>query len=305
MSLWRLFFTPQGHWRLPWRLVFTTATWLASTAALSTLLVLAWTVSGHAGLQQLASGALDMRLFGALTAVAAVATAFTLALAGRFWEPASWADWGLRFARPAAREVVLGFVVGGFMQAAMALALYLSGAATWHGFTLRTVPWAVALMASGWWLLTFALVGWYEEALLRGYLYSTLAASLRPWVAAAASAAVFALLHDDNPHFDARAGVGLFLAGLFFVYARRPRPWGLALPIGIHWGWNFFEGVVLGFPVSGLPIFRWAEVEVHGPAWWTGGAFGPEAGAVLLVGLLVGVLLLRPLRVAPTEEARS
>ena len=57
-------------------------------------------------------------------------------------------------------------------------------------------------------------------------------------------------------------------------------------------GWNFFEGVGFGFPVSGLDIYRLTRIEVHGPVLWTGGVFGPEAGLIILPALLLGVLLI-------------
>ncbi len=84
--------------------------------------------------------------------------------------------------------------------------------------------------------------------------------------------------------------VGLFLAGLFLAYAylRTRRLW---LPIGLHIGWNFFESTVLGFPVSGLSLFGLLQNSLAGPDIYTGGAFGPEAGLVLLPALALGTIL--------------
>jgi hypothetical protein len=87
------------------------------------------------------------------------------------------------------------------------------------------------------------------------------------------------------------AMLGLFASGVWFSYALL-RTGQLWLPIGLHIGWNFFEGVVFGFPVSGLDIYRLIRITVDGPELWTGGAFGPEAGLVLLPGLLLGVALI-------------
>lgn len=315
MNWRRVFFTAQGVWRLPWRLLWTSLTWSSLTFILSLAAMLLLFLSGHDPLIQtetfdpstdshVVAFSLSPAALGATFAASALSTAVTLALAARFWEPFTWADWGLHLhRRPAWRDLALGFGAAGLMQAGVAAALYLSGAATWR--LTPALDWTAWARGAALWLLVFALVGWYEEALLRGYLYTTLAYSLRPWLAAVLSALVFAGLHVSNPGFGALAFGGLTLIGLFFVALRRPAPWGLALPIGVHWGWNFFEGVVFGFPVSGLPVPTLAQVDLTGPAWWTGGAFGPEAGGVILVALAIGGLLLRPRLAPPLTSSRE
>jgi len=45
---------------------------------------------------------------------------------------------------------------------------------------------------------------------------------------------------------------------------------------------------VFGFPVSGLPFYTLPRISVSGPALWTGGAFGPEAGLLLIPALAIG-----------------
>jgi len=98
-------------------------------------------------------------------------------------------------------------------------------------------------------------------------------------------------LHLGNPNATWYSAAGIFLAGLFLAYAY-VRTGQLWLSMGLHLGWNFFEGVVFGFPVSGLDIYRLLRIQVHGPELWTGGAFGPEAGLIVVPGLLLGTALI-------------
>ena len=67
----------------------------------------------------------------------------------------------------------------------------------------------------------------------------------------------------------------------------------IAIPIGIHVSWNFFQGHVFGFPVSGGKDFFTTVVAIEqgGPELWTDGAFGPEAGLIGLFGFVLGALL--------------
>ena len=68
----------------------------------------------------------------------------------------------------------------------------------------------------------------------------------------------------------------------------------LAIPIGIHITWNFFMGNIYGFPVSGIDVsgVTLIAIQQNGPQVWTGGTFGPEAGLIGLVAMLLGGLLI-------------
>jgi len=76
---------------------------------------------------------------------------------------------------------------------------------------------------------------------------------------------------------------------LGYAYLRTKQLW---LSIGIHIGWNFFEGVVFGFPVSGLNVYHLIRITVSGPALWTGGEFGPEAGLIVVPAIIIGIGLI-------------
>jgi membrane protease YdiL (CAAX protease family) len=139
-------------------------------------------------------------------------------------------------------------------------------------------------------LITFILVGWNEEVWVRGYLLQNLAHGINLLWAVILSSIIFGALHGVNPHANLISFFGVVFAGLFLTtgYLRTRQLW---LPIGLHIGWNFFEGVVFGFPVSGTETYSLIISTVNGPDIWTGGLFGPEAGLIVIPILIVGLFL--------------
>jgi len=122
---------------------------------------------------------------------------------------------------------------------------------------------------------------------MRGYVLPVLEERYGTVAAVVANSLVFALLHLANPHsLNPMVMAGLFLAGVYFsvAYVATRQLW---LPICGHAMWNIMEGPVYGLPVSGLEMPATVlRVTVHGPAWGTGGSFGPEAGVPVLVTTL-------------------
>jgi hypothetical protein len=111
------------------------------------------------------------------------------------------------------------------------------------------------------------------------------------WAGYLISSSVFGLLHAANPNSSWISTLNLILSGLFlglgFVLTGE-----LAIPIGLHITWNFFQGNVFGFPVSGSKSgTSIISILQGGPDLLTGGAFGPEAGLVGIFAFLVGSIL--------------
>ncbi len=158
-------------------------------------------------------------------------------------------------------------------------------------------PVVKVLLVSGALYFTVALM---EEFLSRGYQLRNLAEGMtgrwigpRTAIVAAwlISSCFFGLLHALNPNASAVSTVNIMLAGLLLglPYILTGE---LGISIGLHLTWNFFQGTVYGFPVSGYRATRGLlTVEQSGPKLWTGGKFGPEGGLIGIAAIIVGCVL--------------
>jgi membrane protease YdiL (CAAX protease family) len=146
-------------------------------------------------------------------------------------------------------------------------------------------------------LVFFIAVGIAEELLLRGVVLTNVAEGMR-WrfdvptaisVALVVSAALFGVAHLQNPNSSLASTLSITFAGVMlgFGYVLTG---DLAVPIGIHISWNFVQGGVYGFAVSGLDFgTSLVETTERGPDLVTGGAFGPEAGLFGVGAMVVGM----------------
>ena len=222
----------------------------------------------------------------------AVAVTVSVFLARRFLDKRSIESLGLKLNHWTLIDILAGILITLLQMGLIYLLMSWLGWITFQGFAWQFDPISLVLKNVLLFFAMFILVGWTEELLCRGYQLQTIASGLNLFWGVLLSSAIFGVLHIFNPGANWASTLGIFLAGLFFAYAyiRTRQLW---LPIGMHLGWNFFEGVVFGFPVSGLDIYPLMRIQVHGPELWTGGVFGPEAGLIVIPALLVGVLLIR------------
>jgi membrane protease YdiL (CAAX protease family) len=231
-------------------------------------------------------------IFLALNQVVEIfAVTLSVYLARRFLDRRSFSSLGLKLDQWTAIDIFAGIVITFFMMGFIYLIESGLGWLTFDGFAWETDPLLTVLGGTLGMLAVFILVGWNEELLSRGYHLQTIASGLNLFWGVIISSAIFGLLHLYNPGATWVSAAGIFFAGVFLAYGYLTTK-QLWLPIGLHIGWNFFEGVVFGFPVSGLDIYHLLRITVDGPEVWTGGAFGPEAGLVVLPGLLLGTALI-------------
>ena len=125
-------------------------------------------------------------------------------------------------------------------------------------------------------VLFFIIVAFVEEVIVRGYILNSLMESMNRWLALFISAIIFTLWHLANPGITLMADVNIFIAGILlgvnYIYTKN-----LWFAIFFHFAWNFFQGTILGYHVSGLPIETgFLQIITHGPEEITGGIFGFE-----------------------------
>jgi membrane protease YdiL (CAAX protease family) len=137
----------------------------------------------------------------------------------------------------------------------------------------------------------FTFRGYQLQNLSEGLAGQRLGAQAAIVAALLLSSAIFGLLHATNSNATATSTLNITLAGVLLglPYILTGE---LAISIGLHLSWNFFQGTVFGFPVSGsVPSRRLLIPEQSGPTLWTGGAFGPEGGLLGTVATVIGCVL--------------
>ncbi|OUW38136.1 MAG: hypothetical protein CBD44_01935 [Flavobacteriaceae bacterium TMED184] len=140
-------------------------------------------------------------------------------------------------------------------------------------------------------LILFAVVSLNEEIAIRGYILQNLSRSFNKYIALAISSLLFMTMHLGNPNIDILPILNLFLAGIFLgVYSIHKN--NLWFPIGAHLTWNYLQGPIYGFEVSGNKINSLFEQELNGHDILTGGNFGYEGSIILTTFLIAGIYLM-------------
>ena len=294
-----------GRLRALWRLGLQYAAYWVLAQVYFYLFVVAWLLAAGRN----ASGGLDasvaalspvLPLFSSVAGL--LAAVLTVWLAGRFLDRRPFSDFGFHLGTGWWLDLLFGMVLGALlMTTAFLLELgfgwvRVTGAFETYG---RDAPFAVCMLLP---IAAFVCIGFNEETVSRGYQLKNSAeglnhpslgprgAVLLAWVL---TSVFFGTLHADNPNATPISTLNIVLAGLMlglgYVLSGE-----LAIPIGLHITWNFFQGTVYGFPVSGLGPFgaTLLETEQGGPELWTGGAFGPEGGLLIPVIMLLGMSLI-------------
>jgi membrane protease YdiL (CAAX protease family) len=181
-------------------------------------------------------------------------------------------------------DAIVGFLIPVIILGSVSLILYFN----------RNLQWTDIQFDSGQFLnglLLMIIIAVGEEMVFRGYILNNLMQSLNRWLALTISAALFSLMHSNNPAVDIVAMMNLFIGGLLlginYIFTKN-----LWFSILLHTLWNFLQGPVLGFAVSGVHLESILQPELKGNVLLTGGDFGLEASLLTGMVLIIAVLIL-------------
>lgn len=242
----------------------------------------------------LSKNVVQLYLSPVVTLMAVVITHFMML---RAFDKRPWSAVGLGSGNAKPSLLLTGFGMGVaaigipslFLLASSQLRLVPSGAGS-----------SMAAAAIG--VVTFLPAAFFEELVMRGYLFMVIREAFGWKTALILTSVIFGLLHMTNPNVDPESIVLVILAG-FFLGAILLATGSLFAAGMAHFGWNWIMGSVMHAAVSGIsvpsPDFRMVD---NGPDWLTGGAWGPEGGVAAGVGMMISFVYLYARRIRRMES---
>lgn len=305
------FFVREGRLRPTWRVVGYILALVAGSIVMQMVIAILVLLPAMALLGQTDEGALMELVFSLpvliLVSLANVALVFPLTYLFRcFLDGGALVDLGFHRKAGWQREILGGLLLGTVLIGLIFLLEWGAGWLEVEGFAWQVqAPGTIVANLLGS-VLMMTLVAFHEELSFRGYILQNLKSDWGPIIGIVASSILFGIFHGLNPNFSWLALLNIVLAGglLAACYFVTGELW---LPMAFHFSWNFVQGSVFSFPVSGLVTDGLLLTETGGNPLITGGAFGPEGGLIstLVMSLGLVVLLVWHKRRKPDDTERK
>jgi len=180
------------------------------------------------------------------------------------------------------RSILFGFLIGGILMTVFTLI-----AVTMN---LISISFSDISVHVGFGLGFYLLVSITEEVVVRGYVLNNFREKFKDLYAVLISSLVFSCLHIFNDDFNWIGFSNIFLSGVllgFFCIRQNT----ISGSVGLHWSWNFIQGPILGFNVSGHIEKGVLDVNPLASSMLTGGDFGAE-GSILLAPITIVAIYL-------------
>lgn len=236
-----------------------------------------------------------------IVAILAFSATVSTLLSRKFLDKKTFISLGLRFDKQALKDLFFGFLLSLIMAVTFFFLLLSLGLIEYNGFdfqkfTLNSssdfiqIMSVVTLGSLGLMLLEHIFVGYWEELVFRGYLFQNMAEGLGLVISIVISCIIYGLIHYTNPNATLLSSVIIMAFGFLRIYGYLCTKM-LWLSMGMHIGWNFFQGPVFGFAASGhKKTTLLMHTFISEKEYLTGGEFGPE-GSILIIPILILALI--------------
>lgn len=210
------------------------------------------------------------------------------------------ADYGFHLSRTWWFDLAFGLALGTLLLLGIFLLELAMGWIKVTG-TLSTAPGQPfgAMIVAGFIVVVFVAV--QEEIVWRGYPIKNLAEGLNSkvigpgWATAIAilvASVLFGLAHSDNPSATPLSTINITVFAVLFAtgYVLTGE---LALPIGLHFAWDFVQGFVFGVTGDASEWGSFLVLAEDDPAakMWTGLPYGAEGGLLATGAFVLGFFL--------------
>ncbi|MBP9926039.1 MAG: CPBP family intramembrane metalloprotease [Cyclobacteriaceae bacterium] len=185
------------------------------------------------------------------------------------------------------RSIILGFLIGGTLMIAF----------TWIAVTINIITLSFSDISAhlGFGFGFYLLVSVTEEIVIRGYVLNNLREKLRDDYSVIISSLIFSCLHIFNDNFSWIGFSNIFLSGVLLgIFCIKQNT--VSGSVGLHWSWNFIQGPILGFNVSGHIDKGVFGVNPLASNMFTGGNFGAEGSILLTPIILISIFLVVRIR---------
>jgi membrane protease YdiL (CAAX protease family) len=252
--------------------------------------------------QELWTAFVNQAVFDYLGIRAAGKLVVTLAVVGSVWLAARvldrrrFVDFGLHLNQDWWMDFGFGLALGALLMTILFLVEWAAGWVTPTGTLYTPSGGGPIVLMIPVYLYASSCVAIYEELLARGYQLKNMAEGFAGlgrigpkggiMISVLVSSLIFVLMHVATPDVNPIGVLHIFLAGALLAlgYILTGE---LAIPIGLHITWNFFQENVFGFDATtDLPSL--ITIQQAGDTLITGGDLGPQSGLIGLGAVLLG-----------------
>lgn len=222
-----------------------------------------------------------------LSIIQCIAMIFFVILFWKVWDKKKVKDIGLINIKMGWKDLCVGLLAGAVSFTVVAAILLITKSVELaNSFTKPNISAGLLIQ-----FIIFIFVGINEELFARGYCMTVLKQTKIYWVPIVGSSVIFSLMHSMNQGISLLAYINLFLFGITmgYLFIKTKNIW---MGIGYHITWNYFQGNVFGFLVSGNNTDSLYNIKLINQNIINGGNFGPEGGLVVTILLVITIFII-------------